>query len=184
MCDCTSCRNLGNSVDVCCQCCSCSGGEYQKPNPTSSYHVSSVTLTGDADDTLEVVFDSESGGGGGGGCSHHHQEDELAMAHAMAESGGGGGACECQGLVSKPCSDCYGGGGSGTKRPHFNGWSSRNSHHHGHSRHTSKHSKSKYYSTKGSTRGRLPLRHPPFSFCFIPFIRSPFHINLMTMHTI
>ena len=101
VCECTSCRNLGNAVDVCCQCCSCTGpGHPGSTDMVPSYHVSSVALTGDADDTLEVVFDDPGPGNAHGGHCHphphhhpHHHEDEIAMAHAMAESGGG--LCEC-----------------------------------------------------------------------------------------
>lgn len=75
VCECSSCRNLGNSVDVCCQCCACSnsphanngrgGGLSRPPDDESddtesesdlrpeSYQVSSVALT---EDTLEVCL--------------------------------------------------------------------------------------------------------------------------------
>ena len=70
ICECTSCRNLGNSVDICCQCCNCGNmtativqDDHEEQEIISDYassrgyHVSSVALTGDTDDTLEVVFD-------------------------------------------------------------------------------------------------------------------------------
>ena len=49
MCECTSCRNLGNSIDICCQCCSCSS-EYPR------YHVASMAMQ---EDTLEVCLQQQ-----------------------------------------------------------------------------------------------------------------------------
>ena len=57
MCECTTCRNLGNSIDICCQCCSCSTEQYAR------YHVASMAMQ---EDTLEVCL----------------QNDEIALAHA------------------------------------------------------------------------------------------------------
>ena len=70
MCECNSCRNLGNSVDVCCQCCACvdaaeaaaAAAEQAEAAAAASaggttsrrYQVASMALTGDTDDTLEV----------------------------------------------------------------------------------------------------------------------------------
>ena len=70
LCECNSCRNLGNSVDVCCQCCACADAAAEEAAEqataaaaaasagTSSssrrYQVASMALTGDTDDTLEV----------------------------------------------------------------------------------------------------------------------------------
>ena len=140
VCDCTSCRNLGNSVDICCQCCNCTGVDpaghpdvvYQGSS-NQRYHVSSVTLTGEADDTLEVVFDDNE--------EDYDGQDEIAMAHAAAESGG---TCECP--PPKPgCADCCGRDG---KKPVFNGWSQQRvvqnngvRHHHYHHHHHPKHVK-------------------------------------------
>ena len=125
ICECTSCRNLGNSVDICCQCCNCGNvtatvvqdenGEQEIVQDYASprgYHVSSVTLTGDTDDTLEVVFDDSEGVTEGiddhhqhpnihkinKGCNnteghqHVHRDDggevtdDIAFAHTVAES--------------------------------------------------------------------------------------------------
>ncbi len=91
MCECTACRNLGNSVDVCCQCCSCSAAaaaveqhchgteesveildeeeeEEQYGSNPRRFEVRSVALTGESDDTLEV-------------CLNDYEEDEIAQAH-------------------------------------------------------------------------------------------------------
>ena len=75
MCECTSCRNLGNSVDVCCQCCACVDAEaaaaeaeqeaaaaaVSAGGPSRRYEVASMALTGDTDDTLEVGGFSQPG---------------------------------------------------------------------------------------------------------------------------
>lgn len=71
MCECTSCRNLGNSVDICCQCCSCSSAEhYQR------YTVASMAMQ---EDTLEVCLHS------GTADQASHQPDDIALAHNLAE---------------------------------------------------------------------------------------------------
>ena len=113
ICECTTCRNLGNSVDICCQCCNCgnlaaiqqqsNGGEVVLSDYAQSrgggYHVSSVTLTGDTDDTLEVVFDDTAGSADGGVAGelvvdeddeemdrhhHHHHHHPAESSHIRA----------------------------------------------------------------------------------------------------
>ena len=66
VCECTQCRNLGNSLDVCCQCCACSEHQNQTGSPRR-YQVSSMALTGESDDTLEICLND--------------YEDEIAMEH-------------------------------------------------------------------------------------------------------
>ena len=75
LCECNSCRNLGNSVDVCCQCCACVDAEaaaaeaeqeaaaaaVSAGGPSRRYEVASMALTGDTDDTLEVGGFSQPG---------------------------------------------------------------------------------------------------------------------------
>ena len=158
ICECTTCRNLGNSVDICCQCCNCSNmtasmiqedGEdseiYSEYPSSRGYTVSSVALTGDTEDTLEVVFDDGDGSNEviderqqhhstlrklNKSCnnveSHHHihREDEkeiaddITYAHNIAES-----VHNNQGRqIHKQHSNC--GSCSCSGKPIFQGWSS------------------------------------------------------------
>lgn len=78
VCDCTTCRNLGNSVDICCQCCACGGTGTEEYGGTQQFQVSSVTLTGESDDTLEVCL-----------------QDDIALAHSVAEGADEGTCSEC-----------------------------------------------------------------------------------------
>ena len=54
ICECTTCRNLGNSIDICCQCCSCSS-DYPR------YHVASMAMQ---EDTLEVCLQQQTADSG------------------------------------------------------------------------------------------------------------------------
>eukprot|EP00094_Tigriopus_californicus_P012159 TCALIF_11751-PA protein Name:"Similar to NBEA Neurobeachin (Homo sapiens)" AED:0.12 eAED:0.13 QI:0/0.04/0/0.81/1/1/22/0/1914 len=102
VCECSSCRNLGNSVDICCQCCACSEGHPLKsPNNFGTpgrYQVRSVALTGESDDTLEVCLNED------------YDEDDLALAHSVAE--GTGTCADCRSSTSPP-----------ERGPAFTGWS-------------------------------------------------------------
>ena len=179
ICECTSCRNLGNSVDICCQCCNCGNmtativrddGDEQEiiSDYTSSrgYHVSSVALTGDAEDTLEVVFDDGDDGATdviddhelsqsnlrkmNKRCNnaheqhHRHEEDvgreisdDIAYAHTMAESNHHQQGRQIQKhLTCSSCNSC-----ACTGKPIFQGWSNHhnlnsNIPHHHHQNHS------------------------------------------------
>ena len=160
ICECTSCRNLGNSVDICCQCCNCGNmaativqedGEehelYSEYPSSRGYTVSSVALTGDAEDTLEVVFDDGEGvteviderqqhGSNirkiNKTCNnvegHHHvhrdeekeMADDIAYAHNMAESMHNHQGRQIQ--KHSACTSCSSCSCSG--KPMFQGWSS------------------------------------------------------------
>ena len=166
ICECTSCRNLGNSVDICCQCCNCGNmtsnmaqedTEEQEMvhanyTPSRGYHVSSVALTGDTEDTLEVVFDDDSGEGVIEEHNHHRQHpnsqkinetcnnvegphhhvhtyeemsDDIAYAHNLAESSHNHQGRQSQkhlGCVS--CNSC-----SCSGKPVFHGWGSHHINH-------------------------------------------------------
>ena len=67
-CECTSCRNLGNSIDICCQCCSCN--EYPR------YSVTSMAMQ---EDTLEVCLQQATDGS-----NVQVDMDDIALAHAHA----------------------------------------------------------------------------------------------------
>ena len=161
ICECTTCRNLGNSVDICCQCCNCGNvaatiiqedgedGEIYSEYPSSrGYTVSSVALTGDTEDTLEVIFDDGEGGTEviderghhpsnirkfSKGCNnlegHHHIHrneekdlaDDITYAHNIAESvhNHQGRHIHKQHSNSVTCNPC-----SCSGKPVFQGWSS------------------------------------------------------------
>ena len=160
ICECTTCRNLGNSVDICCQCCNCGnmtatlvqedGEEHEmiaEYGSSRGYHVSSVALTGDTEDTLEVVFDDGEGVTElvdehlqhstsirkiNKTCNnvegHHHlhrhddkaMTDDIAYAHNVAESGQNHQGRQIQ--KHFPCTSCN--SCSCTGKPAFQGWSS------------------------------------------------------------
>ena len=196
ICECTTCRNLGNSVDICCQCCNCGNmtaaiiqedgedGEIYSEYPSSrGYTVSSVALTGDTEDTLEVVFDDGDGANEviderqqqrkySKNCNnvegHHHIHgeedkeiaDDITYAHHIAES-----VHNHQGRqIHKQHSNCNSCACSG--KPLFQGWSShhinsnaphpqhqQNSHRHG--MHSTKANMNFHHQTRNSSQGRI-----------------------------
>ena len=101
MCECTSCRNLGNSVDVCCQCCACAEEESAAASAvaaaavagTPRYQVASMALTGEADDTLEVCLNNYE-------VTTEEEEEEEDDDEEEAEV-----------KVVAPCQNCHSGGG-------------------------------------------------------------------------
>ena len=161
ICECTTCRNLGNSVDICCQCCNCGNmattiiqedGEeneiYSEYPSSRGYTVSSVALTGDTEDTLEVVFDDGDGANEtiderqqhpsnirkfNKNCNNvdgHHNihreeekdmEDDITYAHNIAESvhNHQGRQIHKQHSNCLSCNSCACSG-----KPSFQGWSS------------------------------------------------------------
>ena len=129
LCECTSCRNLGNSIDICCQCCSCSAENYPR------YHVASMAMQ---EDTLEVCLqqqtaDSQPAHVVGGPLPHHATADDIALAHNMAERASAG-CYECH-STNQGC--CGGGGQPPAPRvggqhargpPIFHGWQQQQHH--------------------------------------------------------
>ena len=58
-CECTSCRNQGNSVDICCQCCTCLEQQRNHRHHHNNHRQGrdyDVNLTGESDDTLRVCI--------------------------------------------------------------------------------------------------------------------------------
>lgn len=96
LCECTTCRNLGNSIDICCQCCSCSAEQNYGPR----YHVASMAMQ---EDTLEVCLQQQTAvdphvhghAGGQHAGQHVTTADDIALAHNMAERAGMVGCYEC-----------------------------------------------------------------------------------------
>jgi hypothetical protein len=117
ICECTSCRNLGNSVDVCCQCCACvdaaaASAAVAATGGSRRYHVASMTLTGDSEDTLEVCLND-----------YDMADDEMEMA-AAAHAGTAHASESCQNCEElrsgpPPLPSCCSEG----KQPSFDGWS-------------------------------------------------------------
>ena len=87
-CDCTSCRNLGNSIDICCQCCSCT--EYPR------YSVTSMAMQ---EDTLEVCLQQATDGSSTAAADM----DDIALAHAHAVAQ----AEAAQHRAQHPCHECH-----------------------------------------------------------------------------
>jgi len=131
MCDCTQCRNLGNSVDVCCQCCQCTAlvNAQERPHGVKQqkhYKVRSVSLHGENDETLEVCIANEENDG-------EHEDpneiDDLAQAHRVA-----GGCQSCPPPPPPTCSSCPPACNDpnctacAQKCPHFSEWSSQSQH--------------------------------------------------------
>jgi len=80
VCDCYACRSTGApSLEVCCQCCNCTNSEPNQ-NISPRYHVSSVMLKGESDDTLEVCLRRQDED------ELNDVEDDIALAHAVAEA--------------------------------------------------------------------------------------------------
>ncbi|XP_071745123.1 neurobeachin isoform X3 [Lepeophtheirus salmonis] len=134
VCDCSSCRNLGNSVDICCQCCACgtngNSSTCQEMKPKNKgFEVSSVTLTGDSDDTLEVCLRQQ---------DEVEEDDDITIAHNANQR------------YHNDCPECNNVAPSNGSKPVFPGWIggnhlhvrrrggplSNNVHHHGHSANT------------------------------------------------
>ena len=127
LCECTSCRNLGNSIDICCQCCSCSAEQNYGPR----YHVASMAMQ---EDTLEVCLqqqtavDPHAGHAHTGGSPACPTADDIALAHNMAERAGMAGCYEChstnQGCCGSGPSAPRGSGQHAPARgpPMFHGW--------------------------------------------------------------
>ena len=77
-CNCTQCRNLGNSMDICCQCCACTGAAVVQNKPTARpYNVRSVALRGENQETLEVCITNDE-------CNEEDEMDDIALAHREA----------------------------------------------------------------------------------------------------
>ena len=123
ICECTSCRNLGNSIDICCQCCSCSS-EYPR------YHVASMAMQ---EDTLEVCLQQQTADLSSADAtadSASNEVDDIALAHSMSER-------SCHDCHPPPVSSCChprannvvggpgvppGGGPAHHRGPVFHGW--------------------------------------------------------------
>lgn len=80
VCDCYTCRSTAASMEVCCQCCNCTNMEATNQNLSPRYHVSSVMLKGESDDTLEVCLRRQDED------EIDEVEDDIALAHAVAEA--------------------------------------------------------------------------------------------------
>jgi hypothetical protein len=123
ICECTTCRNLGNSMDICCQCCSCSTAASSEYGPR--YHVASMALTGDTEDTLEVCLQQQSDV-----LDHHEpvgvEDDDIALAHSLADhhqqpQQQQHGSChECQSCCSSAAQPHQ------PRKPVFPGWQTHN----------------------------------------------------------
>ena len=133
MCDCTQCRNLGNSMDVCCQCCQCqalANNQEHRPHGVKQqkhYKVRSVSLHGENDETLEVCIANEEADGDH--ADPNNDIDDMALAHRVA-----GGCQSCPPPPPVPCSSCPPACNDpnctacAQKCPHFSEWSSQNQH--------------------------------------------------------
>lgn len=76
-CNCTQCRNLGTSMDICCQCCACAAAAVPQNKPSRPYNVRSVALRGENQETLEVCITNDD-------CNEEDEIDDIALAHREA----------------------------------------------------------------------------------------------------
>ena len=129
MCDCTQCRNLGNSVDICCQCCQCTAlinSQERQAKQQKHYKVRSVSLRGENDETLEVCIANDENEGDH---AEHTEIDDIALAHRAA-----GGCQSCPPPPPVTCSSCPPACNDpnctacAQKCPHYNEWPSQSQH--------------------------------------------------------